>query len=51
MKVRIFLINGYKYEGKLEREDEHFISIIDAKTEQVLKFPMTSVLSITHEAD
>jgi len=32
--IKVFLTNGFKYEGKLLDSDENFIKILDAKTNQ-----------------
>jgi len=44
--VKVFLSNGFKYEGKVISHDNTFLKIIDKKTKEERIFPLTSIVDI-----
>ena len=41
--VKLFLINGFTYKGKIIAIDDTFLKVFDFKSDKEMVFPLTSI--------
>lgn len=50
-KIRVFLINGFRYEGTEIELTKYYLRILDFKENKEFKIPTTSIASIETLSD